>query len=172
MPDARSGAVSAPSLRARRLLVVDGTPIQRTVHAALRRWQHVGNAQKGAPRADRIGVPAPLLERRHPRSFVARLRLQEPERSRPSSSGRGPLSSFPRRLSEILPMPAEEADGRLRPWTKEALSRYARGGSRKRGRVHQAFRDWCLASDAIMTAIAIAALLRMLPARRPLSEAT
>ena len=35
-----------------------------------------------------------------------------------------------------------------------------------------AFRDWCLASDAIMAGIAIAALLRMRPARRPLSEAT
>jgi len=35
-----------------------------------------------------------------------------------------------------------------------------------------AFRDWFLASDAIMTAIVIAALLRVLPARRPLSEAT
>ena len=35
-----------------------------------------------------------------------------------------------------------------------------------------AFRDRCLVSEAIMTAIAIAALLRMVPARRPLSEAT
>src|SRR5215218_6768511 len=34
-------------------------------------------------------------------------------------------------------MPAEEADGRLRPWTKEALSRYAGGASCKRGRAHR-----------------------------------
>jgi hypothetical protein len=66
-------------------------------------------------------------------------------------------------------MPAEEAEGRLA--AMDERSYLVRLVATAASALIRTFRDRCLASDAIMTAMARAALLRTLPARRPLAEA-